>query len=86
MTNHLKAALSTGPVTKFSGLNSVKMIGDNFRFFFGENPSRVLITFFLINVPATLLNTTVATVSSTLIFDKFCRILLFGTALSSSCP
>ena len=63
MTNHLNRALSTGPITKFNGLNSVKMIGENFRFFFGENPSRVLITFLLINVPATVLNTTVAIVS-----------------------
>ena len=77
MEFHLKDSLHSGPVTKFSGLNFIKMLGDDYRLFFGENPRKVLLTFLLINVPATLLNTLVATVSLAIFYNLF-RILKFG--------
>ena len=63
MEQHLIEALRSGPVTKFSGLNVVRMLGENYRLFFGESPSRIGITFLLINVPATIANVTIAGVS-----------------------
>ena len=71
MELHLKDSLHSGPVTKFSGLNVIKMLGDDYWLFFGENPKKVMLTFLLINVPATLLNSLVATVSIANFFKTF---------------
>ena len=64
MEYHIRESLRTGPVTKFSGLNVIRMLGEDRRLFFGENPRKVVITFLLVNVPATILNALVATVST----------------------
>lgn len=64
MEYHIRESLRTGPVTKFSGLNVIRMLGENHRLFFGENPRKVVITFLLVNIPATILNALVATVST----------------------
>ena len=71
MEFHLKDSLRSGPVTKFSGLNVIKMLGDDYWLFFGENPRKVMLTFLLINVPATLLNSLVATVSLAVFLKLF---------------
>jgi len=51
------------PVVKFTGLNKVVMFGDSCRLFFGIQPRNLIVTFLLINVPATYFNSTVVVVS-----------------------
>ena len=60
---HLKETLKAGPITKFSGLNNIKMIGNRKRLFFGEKPKAVVVTFVVVNIPSTLFNIFVAGVS-----------------------
>ena len=60
---HIKETLKAGPITKFNGLNNIKMIGKNARLFFGEKPKAIIVTFLMINIPSTLFNTLVAGVS-----------------------
>ena len=60
---HLKETLKAGPITKFNGLNNIKMIGNRKRLFFGEKPKAVVVTFVVVNIPCTLFNIFVAGVS-----------------------
>ena len=60
---HLKETLKAGPITKFNGLNNIKMIGNRKRLFFGEKPKAVVVTFVVVNIPSTLFNIFVAGVS-----------------------
>ena len=60
---HIKESLKSGPITKFNGLNVIKMIGKDFRLFFGEKPKAIIVTFIIINIPATYFNVMIAGVS-----------------------
>lgn len=48
------------PVKKFSGLNHVWMLGNDFRFFLGERPKALILTFFVINLPMVIFNVFIA--------------------------
>ena len=63
VTMHIKETLKAGPITKFSGLNVIKMLGNHKRLFFGEKPKAVIVTFLVVNIPSTLFNIFVAAVS-----------------------
>lgn len=71
---HLKEALKVGPVTKFNGVNVIKMIGDSYRLFFGEKPKAILVTFLAVNVPSTFFNLIIARVSQ--LFSSLSKICL----------
>ena len=61
---HLKESLKAGPITKFNGVNVIKMVGDKTRLFFGENPKAIIVTFLAVNLPSIVFNILIAGVSS----------------------
>lgn len=63
---HLSETLKAGPITKFNGVNVIKMLGDDLRLFFGEKPKAMIVTFFVINIPTTFFNIMIAGVSQVL--------------------
>ena len=63
VTRHIQETLKAGPITKFNGLNVIRMLGSRKRLFFGEKPKAIIVTFLATNIPALLFNIFIAAVS-----------------------